>query len=94
MYDSRNKNEYTYGGRITENVIQALARIVITDSMLRLDKTHDVALTVHDEIIITGTNINADATMENIISDMCIAPCWAPDLPLAAEGGYAKEYSK
>ena len=94
MYDSRNKNEYTYGGRITENIIQALARIVITDSMLRLDKTHNVALTVHDEIIITGTNNDANATMENIISDMCIPPCWAPDLPLDAEGGYAKEYSK
>jgi DNA polymerase len=93
MYDSR-KTEYTYGGRITENVIQALARIVITDSMLRLDKTHDVALTVHDEIIITGTNINPDATMEKIITDMCIPPPWASDLPLDAEGGYAREYSK
>jgi DNA polymerase len=93
MYDSR-KTEYTYGGRITENVIQALARIVITDSMLRLDKTHDVALTVHDEIIITGTNINPDATMGKIITDMCIPPPWASDLPLDAEGGYAREYSK
>ena len=94
MYDSRGKKEYTYGGRITENVIQALARIVITDSMLRLDKNQDVALTVHDEIIITSTNINADATMDKIITDMCIPPPWALDLPLDAEGGYAKEYSK
>jgi DNA polymerase len=94
VYDSRGKTEYTYGGRITENVIQALARIVITDSMLRLDKEHDVALTVHDEIIITGANINPDDTMDRIITDMCIPPSWASDIPLDAEGGYAREYSK
>ena len=94
MYESRGKNEYTYGGRITENVIQALARIVITDSMLRLSKHNDVALTVHDEIIITGTNISPSDTMKKIITDMCIPPLWAADLPLDAEGGYAKEYSK
>ena len=97
MYDSKGgKPEYTYGGRITENVIQALARIVITDSILRLDKSNlgDVALTVHDEIIISGSNIAPDATMSAIIDDMCIPPHWAPDLPLDAEGGYATNYSK
>lgn len=93
-YESRGKKEYTYGGRITENVIQALARIVITDSMLRLDKDFDVALTVHDEIIITGQSISPSIIMDQIITDMCIPPSWAPTIPLDAEGGYAKEYSK
>lgn len=93
-YESRGKTEYTYGGRITENVIQALARIVITDSMLRLNKKYDVALTVHDEVIITG-NINTPSIiMAEIVADMCNPPSWAPTIPLAAEGGYAKEYSK
>ena len=94
IYESRGKTEYTYGGRITENVIQALARIVITDSMLRLSKKYDVALTVHDEIIITGNNNTPSIIMDEIVSDMCIPPIWAPTIPLAAEGGYAKEYSK
>ena len=93
-YESRGKTEYTYGGRITENVIQALARIVITDSMLRLNKKYDVALTVHDEIIITGNNNTPGIIMNEIIADMCHSPSWAPSLPLAAEGGYAREYSK
>lgn len=95
-YMSRGKKEYTYGGRITENVIQALSRIVITDSMLRLQKKIDgrVALTVHDEVIIIAANTNPDATMQMIIDDLCIAPKWAPDLPLAAEGGYDTVYSK
>lgn len=94
IYESRGKKEYTYGGRITENVIQALARIVITDSMLRLSKKYDVALTVHDEIIITGNNNTPSIIMDEIVADMCHSPCWAPSIPLAAEGGYAKEYSK
>ena len=97
MYDGKGgKPEYTYGGRITENVIQALARIVITDSILRLDKSNlgDVALTVHDEIIISGSIIEPDATMRAIIDDMCIPPDWALDLPLDAEGGFATNYSK
>ena len=95
-YMSRGKKEYTYGGRITENLIQALSRIVITDSMLRLQKKIDgrVALTVHDEVIIIAANTNPDATMNTIIDDLCIAPEWAPDLPLAAEGGYDTVYSK
>lgn len=94
IYESKGKKEYTYGGRITENVIQALARIVITDSMLRLDKKYDVALTVHDEIIITGNNNTPSIIMSEIVADMCHSPSWAPTIPLAAEGGYAKEYSK
>lgn len=95
-YMSRGSREYTYGGRITENLIQALSRIVITDSMLRLQKKIDgrVALTVHDEVIIIAANTNPDATMNTIIDDLCIAPEWAPDLPLAAEGGYDTVYSK
>ena len=95
-YKSRGKPQYTYGGRITENAIQALARIIITDSMLRLAKQKDehIVLQVHDEIIIIATNTDPHATMERIIKDMCIAPSWCLDLPLAAEGGFDTSYSK
>lgn len=97
IYDGKgSKTENTYGGRITENVIQALSRIIVTDSMRRLRRADigDVVLTVHDEIIISGGTNNADATMNFIIDDMCIPPVWASDIPLNAEGGYDKSYSK
>lgn len=97
IFDSRNKKEYTYGGKITENVIQALSRIIITDSMLRLSKSiphGKVALTVHDEIIIVAPDTNPHATMAKIIDDMCQPPPWAIDIPLDAEGGYDVRYSK
>jgi DNA polymerase len=89
--------ETTYGGRITENVIQALSRIVITDSLLRLSNKIPggrVALTVHDEVVIVAPDTDPDATMNLIIEDMCTPPRWALSLPLAAEGGYDRKYSK
>ncbi len=98
VYQARNNvQETTYGGRITENVIQALSRIVITDSLLRLNNklaNARVALTVHDEIVIVAPDQNPDATMAQIIEDLCTPPTWAPDIPLAAEGGYDRKYSK
>jgi len=95
-YESRGRKEYTYGGRITENVVQALSRIVITDSILRLSKQKelDVVLQVHDEIIIVANIMQPHVTMSNIIDDMCLAPSWCADIPLDAEGGYANNYSK
>ena len=96
-YKFRKARETTWGGRITENVIQALARIVITDAMLRLDKNYpdmDVVLTVHDEVIVVAPEDNPDARMGTIIKELCVPPQWASSLPLDAEGGYDKVYSK
>jgi len=97
IFDSKLKSEYTYGGKITENVVQALSRIIITDSMLRLAKSvpnGKIALTVHDEIIIVAPDTDPHATMNKIINDMCVAPDWALDIPLDAEGGFDTSYSK
>jgi len=97
VYDQRNTIK-TWGGSLSENVVQALARLVITDAMLRIqaDETldADVVLTVHDEIILLGSDEDPDATMKALISHMCIPPEWAKDLPLDAEGGYDTRYSK
>ena len=96
-YDSRT-TESTWGGRIAENVVQALSRIIITDAMLRIqnDKQLDaeVVLTVHDEIVLIGNANNPDATMKKLITHMCKPPSWAPNIPLDAEGGYDLSYSK
>jgi DNA polymerase len=96
-YDSR-ATESTWGGRITENVVQALSRLIVTDAMLRIqnDKTLDakIVLTVHDEIVLISNANDADATMAKLISHMCVNPCWATNLPLNAEGGYDNRYSK
>ena len=97
VYDARGA-EFTWGGRITENVVQALSRIVVTDAMLRIEHDPDldahVVLTVHDEIVIISPDTNPDATMERLIQHMCVPPSWATNLPLDAEGGYDVNYSK
>ena len=97
VYDSRN-TEFTWGGRIAENVVQALSRIIVTDAMLRIQKDPtldaEVVLTVHDEIVIISQANNPDATMDKLIAHMCTPPEWALDIPLDAEGGYDVSYSK
>jgi|TARA_B110000093_G_scaffold109762_1_gene117869 DNA polymerase len=96
-YDSRH-TESTWGGRIAENVVQALSRIIVTDAMLRIQKDTqlqaDVVLTVHDEIVLISHANNPDATMSTLIKHMCTPPSWALDIPLDAEGGYDTRYSK
>ena len=95
-FQGRKGYEYTYGGKLTENIIQALSRIVITDAMLRIQKIEglDIVLTVHDEIICIGPKTNANERFGAIIEAMCVPPSWAPELPLQAEGGYDISYSK
>ena len=96
MYMSYKKSERLYGPKLTENIIQALARIVITDQMLILqqDPLFDVVLTVHDEIILTGPDTDCDVHMDKILEVMRTPPDWCKDLPLDAEGGYDVCYSK
>lgn len=96
-FDSGRGSTYTYGGKITENIVQALSRIVVTDALLRIDrevKDANVCLTVHDEIVCVAPEDNPQERLQEIIDIMCIPPSWAENLPLAAEGGYDKGYSK
>ena len=86
----------THGPRLTENIVQALARIVITEQMLELHKMPDVdvVLQIHDEIISLGSPLDPDKTLNNILGIMKTAPKWCSDLPLDAEGAYSTRYDK
>ena len=96
MYSTERETIRTHGPRVTENVVQALARLVITDQMLEVQNLPevDIVLQVHDEIITIGSEHNADATMDKIIEIMRTAPEWCGDLPLDAEGGASQIYDK
>ena len=95
-YERHGKPIKIYGGKLVENIIQALARIVITDALLQINQLPNlnVAFTVHDEIIAVGPKQDPDTTMETITKMMEVRPPWASTLPLAVEGGYADRYSK
>lgn len=96
LYATSKGKVRTYGPRLVENIIQALARIVITDQMLEVHALPEVnvVLQVHDEIIAQGSEFNSDVTMDKILNIMKTPPQWCQDLPLDAEGGVSQIYDK
>jgi len=81
-----------YGGKVIENVCQALARIVIGEQMLMIAKKYRVVMTVHDAIAIIAPEAEAETAKEYIELCMRLRPKWALDLPLNCEAGYGKSY--
>lgn len=81
-----------YGGKVTENIVQALAALVIRDQMVAIGKQYHVVFQVHDEIIITALDAEATVAQAALEKVMFTPPSWAPDLPVACESGFAKNY--
>jgi DNA polymerase len=96
IYKTQRETIRTHGPRVTENVIQALARIVITDQILDIQSMPqvDIVMQIHDEIVAIGSESDSDKTMEQIIGIMRTPPSWCSDLPLDAEGGVSQVYDK
>lgn len=98
MYDFsyRSNAEYAriYGGLLTENITQALARVIVAEQMLEIADKWRVVGMAHDEIICVAPKNRADECLEDMTVAMRRPPFWAPDLPLSSEGGYAENYSK
>jgi len=84
---------HLYGGLMTENITQALARIIVADQMLAAHRAgyHTVLMT-HDEIVLCVPEATAQEALEFLLKEMRTAPVWAPDLPLDAEGAVTKRY--
>jgi len=81
-----------YGGKVTENLIQALARIVIAEQMTKIGQHYHVAFQVHDEIIITAPVSDASNAEQLLVQTMSTPPVWAQGLPVACESGMADTY--
>lgn len=81
-----------YGGKVIENVCQALARIVIGEQMLVVDKKYPVVMTVHDAIATVVRKGEAETAKEFVELCMRLRPSWAPELPLNCEAGYGESY--
>jgi len=81
-----------YGGKATENICQALARIVIGEQMLMVAKKYKVVMTVHDAIACVASEEEVERAQEYVELCMRIRPQWALDLPLNCESGYGKSY--
>ena len=96
VYDTKKGKAVTpnriYGGKVTENVCQALARIVIGDQMLMVAKKYRVVMTVHDAIACVVPEDEFAVAREYVELCMRLRPEWAPELPLNCESGYGKSY--
>jgi DNA polymerase len=98
--DDKGRSQYVYGpdatklyaGKITNNVTQALARIVMTDGMLRVSKRYFVAGTVHDELIAVVPNAEVEEAKTWVLEQMTVAPRYMPDIPLNADVGAHRRY--
>jgi DNA polymerase len=81
-----------YGGKMVENVCQALARIVIGEQMLIIAKHYRVVMTVHDAIACVVPTAEVEKAQEFIEMYMRWRPSWALGLPLNCESGYGQTY--
>jgi DNA polymerase len=81
-----------YAGKITNNIVQGVARIVMTDGMLRTAKKYFVAGTVHDEQIVVVPDSEVDDAKTWVLAQMTMEPKYMPGIPLAADGGAHRRY--
>src|SRR5690606_5404277 len=91
-----------YGGSVTENLCQWIARHIVFDQMLEIERRWGnylldgvgVALTVHDEVVAVVDENDAEDCLAFSLGVMSQPPVWWPQLPVAAEGGIGQRYSE
>lgn len=83
---------YIYGGKLIENVCQALARIIIGEQMLMIARKYRVVMTVHDAVGVIAPVEEADKARAFVEQCMRMRPKWAPTLPLNCESKIGASY--
>ena len=91
-YKTRKGMVKIYGGKVVENVCQAIARCVIAEQMLKIAKKYQVVMTVHDAITCVVPEGQAEEAMAYVIECMRWVPEWATGLPVNCEASYSQRY--
>lgn len=84
---------YLYGGKVVENIVQALARIVVSEQMAMIGQRYPVALQVHDELVCVVDESEAEECQRFMEQVMRTPPKWAPSLPVNCESGIGDNYA-
>lgn len=102
VYDPQGKEQYQYktrkgvvkiyGGKVVENLCQAVARCVIAEQMIKIGKKYKVVLTVHDAVACIAPVDEAKEAQQYVESCMRWRPEWASTLPLNCESGIGDNY--
>ena len=91
-YKTRRGRTRIYGGKVTENVCQAVARCIIGEQMLRISKRYRVVLTVHDSVVSCVPEREVDEAQAYVEACMRWVPSWANGLPIDCESGIGRSY--
>ena len=91
-YFSKGVPVYIYGGKVVENICQAVARQVVGEQMLRIGRKYKVVLTVHDAVACIAPIEEKEEAQRYVEECMSWRPKWAQTLPLACESGVGASY--
>ena len=92
VYKARRGLVSIWGGSVVENVVQALARIIVGEQMLEINKKYRPVLTVHDAVVNVVPVTEVEEALSFITSTMSTPPSWATGLPVACEAHYGASY--
>ena len=92
IYESRKGVTKLYGGKLTENICQGLARCIIGEQLLLIAKRYKVVLTVHDAVACVAPKEEAEEAMAYVMECMRFVPTWAEGVPLNCEAGFGDSY--
>jgi DNA polymerase len=93
-YKSRRGVNSIWGGSVVENVVQALARIIVGEQMLEINKKYRPVLTVHDAVVNVVPETDVEEALSFIMSAMSSPPSWATGLPVACEAHHGVSYGE
>jgi hypothetical protein len=91
-YEDGKKTKRLYGGKLVENIVQAVARCVMTDGMIRIQKRYPCVLTVHDEVVVLAPDAEVEEAEKWVYDQMVMNPSYLDGIPLDAEASNAKRY--
>lgn len=92
IYDSRKGAVKLYGGKLTENICQGLARCIIGEQLIKISRKYRVVLTVHDAVACVAPKEEAEEAMAYVMECMRYVPTWAQGIPLNCEAGMGESY--
>ena len=93
-YRARRMDVRIYGGKVVENICQAVARCIIACQMGWISEHYKVALTVHDSLVCVVKDEEVEEATQFIEECMREEPEWAEGLPLDCESGIGKSYGE